>query len=76
MNIKYYKIYNTNKRFVREIKEKNELEEDGFLKAITEMKSEVTLSLTGRPTLCFKTEGRSAKYIAEKMRLLFDFDKK
>ena len=35
MNIKYYKVYDANKRFVREIKEKNELEEDGFLKGVT-----------------------------------------
>ena len=47
------------------------LKADGFLQKINEMKGEVTLSVSDRPTLNFKTENRKTSYIVEKMRELF-----
>lgn len=35
MDIKYYKVYNRNKRFIRKIQQKDELQEDNFLKGVT-----------------------------------------
>ncbi len=45
------------------------LKQPGFLQRVTEMKGEVTLSLSeNNPVLSFKTDGRKAGYIASKMR--------
>lgn len=35
MDIKYYKVYDSNKRFIRKIQIKDELQEDNFLKGVT-----------------------------------------
>lgn len=35
MDIKYYKVYDSNKRFIRKIQRKDELQEDNFLKGVT-----------------------------------------
>ena len=35
MDIKYYKVYDVNKRFIRKIQQKDELQEDNFLKGVT-----------------------------------------
>lgn len=35
MDIKYYKVYDKNKRFIRKIIQKDELQEDNFLKGVT-----------------------------------------